>query len=258
MTGLHQKIVLVTGGSGDLGRTLTRAFVDQGACVIITSRNEARLKAATAEIGSSRRVLALPCDVTQRESVEALQSTIERLAGTVQVLINNAGLAQAMAFLEMADSLWDEILKTNLTGSHNCCKAFLPGMIASGWGRIINIGSTMAKVAYSHVSAYAASKHGLLGLTRALALETARWGVTVNAICPGYVANERTRENARRMAQKSGKRVEDVLSMFANSSPQKRLIDPNEVAGLALMLASETASGITGQAINVDGGAVMV
>jgi len=116
----------------------------------------------------------------------------------------------------------------------------------------------MAKVAYSHVSAYAASKHGVLGLTRALALETARLGVTVNAICPGYVDDERTRENARRMAERTGKSIEDILKIFANSSPQNRLIDPDEIAGLALLLASDKAGGMTGQAINVDGGAVMV
>jgi NAD(P)-dependent dehydrogenase (short-subunit alcohol dehydrogenase family) len=158
----------------------------------------------------------------------------------------------------MEDRLWDEILRVNLTGTYHSCKAFLPGMIDRGWGRIINIASTTAKVAYSHVSAYTASKHGVLGLTRSLALETAKLGVTVNAICPGYVDTESTRENARRMAEKTGKPVEQILKLFADSAPQKRLIAPEEVAGLALMLASEKSGGITGQAINVDGGAVMV
>jgi NAD(P)-dependent dehydrogenase (short-subunit alcohol dehydrogenase family) len=149
---------------------LAKAFVSQGSHVIIASRSEERLKAASGEIGSDPHVAAWPCDITQREAVEGLKNTIKTELGSVQVLINNAGLAQAMGFLEMADSLWDETLQTNLTGTYNCCKVFLPDMIESGWGRIINIGSTMAKVAYSHVSAYAASKHGLLGLTRALAL----------------------------------------------------------------------------------------
>ena len=258
VTGLEEKIVLVTGGSGGLGRALARAFVKQGSHVIITARNQERLKATAREIGNDGQILALPCDITQRELVEALDSKIKRELGTVQVLINNAGMAQAVGFLEMADGLWNETLKTNLTGTYNCCKVFLPGMIKLSWGRIINIASTMAKVAYSHVSAYAASKHGVLGLTRALALETARLGVTVNAICPGYVDDERTRENARRMAERTGKSIEDILKIFANSSPQNRLIDPDEIAGLALLLASDKAGGMTGQAINVDGGAVMV
>jgi len=134
----------------------------------------------------------------------------------------------------------------------------LPGMIQNNWGRIINIASTTAKVGYSHVTAYTASKHGLLGLTRSLALETARQGITVNAICPGYVDDERTHENARVMAEKTGKRVEEILKVFAASAPQNRLIDPDEVASLALLMASEKLRGMTGQAINVDGGAVMV
>jgi NAD(P)-dependent dehydrogenase (short-subunit alcohol dehydrogenase family) len=131
-------------------------------------------------------------------------------------------------------------------------------MIQSGWGRIINIASTSAKVAYSHVSAYTSSKHGVLGLTRALAVETARLAVTVNAICPGYLDDELTRDNARAMAAKTGKKVEDILRLFAQSAPQQRLIAPDEVAAVALMIASRNAGGITGQAINVDGGAVMI
>jgi NAD(P)-dependent dehydrogenase (short-subunit alcohol dehydrogenase family) len=154
--------------------------------------------------------------------------------------------------------LWEEILQTNLTGAYNCCKLFLGGMLQARWGRIINIASTTAKVGYPYVTAYTASKHGVLGLTRSLALETARRGVTVNAICPGYLNNELTHENARRMAKQTGKKVEDILALFAASAPQKRLIEPEEVASLALLLAGEKSAGITGQAINVDGGAVMV
>jgi 3-hydroxybutyrate dehydrogenase len=131
-------------------------------------------------------------------------------------------------------------------------------MLASKWGRIINIASTVAKVAYSHISAYVTSKHAVLGLTRALAVETAKFGVTVNAVCPGYVDTSLTRRNALLMAAKRGKPLDDSLEILAGTSPQKRLIEPEEVAHLALMLASESAKGITGQAINVDGGAVMV
>jgi NAD(P)-dependent dehydrogenase (short-subunit alcohol dehydrogenase family) len=131
-------------------------------------------------------------------------------------------------------------------------------MVEAKWGRILNIASTTAKVGYSRVTAYTASKHGLLGLTRSLALETARQGITVNAICPGYVDDERTRENARVMAEKTGKSVDDILRLFAASAPQNRLIATGEVADLACLIASPEMSGMTGQAINVDGGAVMV
>lgn len=256
---LCDKIALVTGGSGGLGCSLARAFARQGYRVVITARNGEKLQAAAKAIGDNAApVLALPCDIRQKDQVNSLAKEVGARLGTVQVLINNAGIARAVSFLEMPDTLWDDTLRTNLTGAYYCCKVFLPGMTNSGWGRIINIASTTAKVSYSHVSAYASSKHGLLGLTRSLALETARLGVTVNAICPGYIDDERTRENARRMAEKTGKPIEEILALFAGSAPQNRLIQTDEVASLALMLASDKAGGITGQAINVDGGAVMV
>ena len=250
--------MLVTGGSGGLGRALAHRFAQAGSCVVITSRSTEKLKAAAQEISrDGAKVLALPCDITEKEQVETLSGKIRTEAGIVQILVNTAGLARAASFFDTDENLWDETLKTNLTGTYFCCKVFLPTMIDTGWGRIVNIASTTAKVAYSHVSAYTASKHGVLGLTRALALETARLGVTVNAICPGYLNTERTRENAQRMAEKTGRSVQDILDLFAQSSPQKRLIEPEEVAGLAMLLVSRNAGGITGQAINVDGGAVM-
>lgn len=259
MAELTEKIVLITGGGSGIGRAIALAFAAQGCRVVVTGRTKARLDGVVEEIrGLSGVGLGVTCDVTQRREVEALKGEIERALGTVQILVNNAGMAPAAAFLEMEDRLWEEVFSVNLTGTYYCCKLFLPGMIGRGWGRILNIASTVAKVAYSHISAYSASKHAVLGLTRALAIEMARKGVTVNAICPGYVETELTLQNARSMAEKTGKSVEEILGLFKKTSPQGRLIDPREVADLALMLASDAARGITGQAINVDGGAVMV
>ena len=259
MSELQDKVVLVTGGSGGLGRALGRAFAQQGSRVVLAARSEAKLAAAAEEIArAGGKVLPLMCDITAKNQVQELADSIGARWGAVQILINNAGVAKAAGFLEMADSLWEEILKTNLTGPYNCCKVFLPGMIEARWGRIINIGSTTSKVAYSHVSAYVSSKHGLIGLTRVLALETARLGITVNAICPGYLDDELTHANAQQMAEKTGKSVEQILAMFASSAPQKRLIAPEEVAELALLMASDKLAGMTGQAVSIDGGATMI
>lgn len=259
MAKLNGKVVLVTGGGGGIGRSLALAFAAEGGQVVVTGRTKARLDDVANEIQRlGGKACSLTCDVTRKPAVEALKTQIESKLGAVQVLVNNAGLAPAVAFLDMEDRLWEEVFNVNLTGTYNCCKVFVPGMIASGWGRIINIASTVAKVAYSHISAYTASKHAVLGLTRALALEVAKTGVTVNAICPGYVDTELTLNNAKSMAEKTGKPLEEILGLFKRTSPQNRLIDPAEVAEMAVMLASESAGGITGQAINVDGGAVMV
>lgn len=256
---LAGKTVLVTGGGRGIGRAIALAFAGRGSHVALTGRSRTPLEGVAQEIrGLGGRSLPLPCDVTRKEEIEAAKKSIDNEFGPVQILVNNAGTALAAPFLEMPDQLWEEVLKVNLTGTYYCCKLFLPEMVAAKWGRVINIASTVAKVGYSHTAAYTASKHAVLGLTRVLALEMARFGVTVNAICPGYVETEMTLNNARLLAEKTGKKIEDALGLFAGSSPQKRLIAPEEVAELALMLASSSAAGITGQAINVDGGAVMV
>ncbi len=259
MKDLEGKVVLVTGGGSGIGRAIALAFAAQKSRVAITGRTQATLDAVAEEIRrTGAEAFPRICDVTQKAQVETLRQEISSRFGPVQVLVNNAGIAPAAGFLEMQDSLWEEVMRVNLTGTYNCCKVFLAEMLPSNWGRIINIASTVAKVAYSHISAYVTSKHAVLGLTRALAVETATFGVTVNAICPGYVDTGLTRRNALLMAEKRGKPLDDSLGILASTSPQKRLIEPEEVAHLALMLASESAKGITGQAINVDGGAVMV
>jgi 3-hydroxybutyrate dehydrogenase len=259
MRDLREKIVLVTGGGRGIGRAIALKFAAAGSHVVITGRTQATLDAAAKEAGCrSAKVLPLSCDVAQKAEVEALKQQITRRLGAVQILINNAGIAPAAAFLEMEDALWEEVMRVNLTGTYNCCKVFLPEMIAAGWGRIVNIASTVAKTSYPNISAYATSKHAVLGLTRSLAVETARFGVTVNAVCPGYVDTGLTQKNAALLAEKKGKALDDALEILKSASPQRRLIEPEEVAALAVMLASEAARGINGQAINVDGGAVMM
>jgi NAD(P)-dependent dehydrogenase (short-subunit alcohol dehydrogenase family) len=254
MGDLSGKVVLITGAGRGIGRAIALAFAAEKSRVVITGRSATALDERA---GRGAETMALACDVTEKSQVENLRSEIEGRFGAVQILVNNAGITRAAPFLEMPDNLWEEVLRVNLTAAYNCCKTFLTPMIAARWGRIINIASTVARIAYPQIAAYATSKHALLGLTRSLAMETARSGVTVNAVCPGYVNTELTRDNARRMAEKRGQSPEEALAALAASCPQRRLIEPEEVAYVTLMLASERARGITGQAIQVDGGAVM-
>lgn len=253
------KIVLVTGGGRGIGKAIVLAFAAEKCRVVLTGRTRAALEAvAEAARASGAEVIAESCDVTQKPQVEGLRDQIEKRFGAVQILVNNVGMAPAAEFLSMPDDLWDEVMRVNVGSAYQCCRIFLPGMISARWGRIINIASTVARVAYPRIAAYASSKHALLGLTRSLAMETARSGITVNAVCPGYMNTELTRENARKLAENRGQSLEEALAMMAAISPQRRLIEPEEVAYVALMLASERARGITGQGIQVDGGAVMV
>jgi NAD(P)-dependent dehydrogenase (short-subunit alcohol dehydrogenase family) len=259
MTESKGKIVLVTGAGRGVGKAIALAFAAEKKRVVITGRTAAALEQVAAEIrAAGAEVLASTCDVTDKPQVKHLQHNIEEHFGAVQILVNNVGIAPAAGFLEMPDNLWDEVMRVNVNAAYNCCKTFLSAMVDSRWGRVVNIASTVARVAYPGISAYATSKHAILGLTRSLAIETARSGVTVNAVCPGYVNTELTRENAQRLAEKRGQSLNEALALMAASCPQRRLIEPEEVAYVTLMLASDRARGITGQAIQVDGGAVMV
>jgi NAD(P)-dependent dehydrogenase (short-subunit alcohol dehydrogenase family) len=172
-------------------------------------------------------------------------------------VVNNAGVVQTAAFVDTDEEMWVYHLNTNLGGTFRCTHAALPEMIERGWGRIINIASIAGKVGAPYIAPYAASKHGVLGLTRSLALEVAAKGITVNAICPGYVDTEMTTRGVENIVEKTGRSADDALKMLERMSPQNRLVTSEEVAALAVLLASEDGRGINGQAINVDGGTVL-
>ncbi len=257
MDSLTDKISLVTGAGSGIGRAVALALAREGCRVILAGRRKDRLARVAEEVrGHGGDALPVACDVGSRAAVDALGTSAGRL-GVVQILVNSAGIAPAAGFLEMEDELLEEVLRVNFMGTCYCCKRFLGPMIGAGWGRVINIASTTAKTGYSHTAAYTASKHAVLGLTRVLALETARKGVTVNAICPGYTDTELTRENARRMAARVGGTAPEALERFARTSPQRRLVAPDEVAELAVLLAGPAGDSVTGQSINIDGGAFM-
>ncbi len=255
---LKDQVALVTGGGRGIGRSIALAFSREGADVAVAARTEPEVAAVCAEVEAlGRRSLACRCDVTDRGQVAAMVREVEGSLGPIAALVNNAGIAASAKTTEMDDELWERILQINLTGTYLCTKAVLPGMLSRGHGRIINIASTGAKVGFLYSAAYCASKHGVLGFTRSLALEVARRGITVNAICPGFVETSMTQESIRRIAAKTGRTTGVAREALEGLSPQRRLIQPEEVAVVAVMLASPEAKGIHGQAINVDGGAVM-
>ena len=254
---LRDRVALVTGGGRGIGRAIALAFAREGADVAVTARTQGEIDAVAAEVrGLGRKALAVACDVGERPRVEAAVRQVADGLGPVSVLVNNAGIAQSAKLLDTDDLLWERHLRVNLTGAFLVTRAVLPGMLAAGWGRIINVASIAGRQGYPYLAAYAASKHGLLGLTRALAQEVVTAGVTVNAICPGYVATDLTWASARNIEARTGRPFDEAVRSLAAFSPQKRLIEPEEVAALAVLLASDEARSVTAQAWNVDGGLV--
>jgi NAD(P)-dependent dehydrogenase (short-subunit alcohol dehydrogenase family) len=254
---LAARVALVTGGGRGIGRSVALALAGQGADVAVAARSAAEIEAVAAEIrASGRRAVPIVCDVGHRVEVERMVRIAEAELGAVGIAVNGAGVALSAKFVDTDDAMWEQHLRVNLTGTFLVCRAVVPGMIQRRVGRIINIASTSGKVGFMYVAAYCASKHGVVGVTRALALEVARQGVTVNAICPGFVDTGLTARSVETIVRKTGMTPEKAVGSLAATSPQNRLIQPAEVAALAVMLASEEARGINGQAINLDGGGV--
>jgi NAD(P)-dependent dehydrogenase (short-subunit alcohol dehydrogenase family) len=247
---LEGKKALITGASRGIGRAIALAFAREGATVALGSRNLASLESLGAEIGNAT---AIRLDVRDPASIAKAREDV----GEIQILVNNAGIAKSVKVLAMDDEHWQSHLDVNLTGAFRVTRAFLAPMAAAKWGRVINIASTAGKVGFAYTAAYCASKHGLIGFTRALALEVATSGVTANAICPGFVRTDMADEAARNIAAKTGKSEAEATQWLEGLSPQKRLMEPEEVAAVAVYLATEEARGINGQAINIDGGAVV-
>ena len=257
---LENRIALITGGGRGIGRAIALAFASEGAQVAVAARSFEQVEQVAREITDkfSRRALPVVCDVSEVASVEKLfQDFNESFGRGPDILVNNAGIAESAPLTKTTDDLWRRHLAINLNGTFYCTRAALPQMIARGWGRVINIASVAGKTGAPYIAAYSASKHGVLGLTRSVALEVALKGITVNAICPGYVDTEMTTRGIENITKKTGLSADQAMEAIRKLSPQNRIIEPEEVAALALLLASEEGRGINGQAINVDGGSVL-
>lgn len=250
-----QRHALVTGGGQGIGAAIAHLLVRRGMRVTVLGRRLATGQVLAAEPPDLLHAVA--ADVANASEVAAAFADAVVRFGRVDVLVNNAGQAESAPFLKMDEVLWRRMLDVNLTGTMLCTQAALPGMLEAGWGRIVNVASTAGQVGYAYVSAYCAAKHGVVGLTRALALEVASKGITVNAVCPGYTDTEIVRASIERVVAKTGRSEQEARAAFVQSNPQGRLVAPQEVADAVAWLCSEGASAITGQALSVSGGEVM-
>lgn len=255
MPGLAGRIALVTGGGRGIGRAIALDLAAAGARVAVVARTRADVEAVAREAGGG--AIALSADVADPASVRALFSEAHEAMGDLDILVNGAGVAPTAPLVKTTDEQWRQAIEVNLSGAFYCLREALPSMTGRGWGRVVNIASIAGKTGAPYIAAYAASKHGLLGLTKVAALEVAAKGVTVNAVCPGYVDTPMTDESVRRIVEKTGVSADEVRRRLEESSPQKRLFTAAEVSALVLFLCGDAAAGINGQAVNVDGGTVL-
>jgi NAD(P)-dependent dehydrogenase (short-subunit alcohol dehydrogenase family) len=254
---LEGRVAVVTGGGRGIGRAICLALARCGASVAVAGRNEDSNGKVAAEVGAlGVGALGVPCDVTNAESVHRAVAAVNGRFGRVDVLVNNAGTAESETLLRTSKEMWDRLIAVNLTGTFLCTRAVLEGMLQRRRGRIINVASTAGKVGYPYVAAYCAAKSGVIGFTRAVAQEVAGAGVTINAVCPGFVDTDLTSRSMRNIVARTGMSDAEARQALENMSPQRRLMAPEEVADLVVALASDAAHGINGQAINLDGGGV--
>ena len=254
---LNDKVAIITGGGRGIGRAIARRFASEGASVLVAARTSKEVSAVAAEIqAAGQRAAAISADVAQESGCQKIVEEARKRFGQIDILVNNAGLlGPVKAAEEISPAEWDEVIAVNLRGPFLLSRLVLPEMYRRGSGVIINISSVAAKAAFQWNSSYAASKAGLVGLTRTLAAESARKGVRVNAICPGPVAEtEMSQALGQALAERLQMDAEKLFQGFLQGILQGRAQTADEVAAAALFLASSEASAITGQTMNVDGG----
>lgn len=249
---LTGKLALVTGGGRGIGLAIALRLARDGAKVIVTGRTRADLEHTADAVHGH----ALVCDLSDRASTDEMIESAKAI-GRVDILINNAGIAESAPLHKTDDGLWDRMLELNATVPFRLTRAFVPEMVAAKWGRVVTIASNAGLTGYGYTAAYCAAKHAVVGLTRALAIDLGRTGVTINAVCPGWVATRMADEAIARIAARTGRDATAARSALESMSPQHRLVEPEEVAASVSLLCSESGRGIHGQTIVIDGGQVL-
>jgi len=251
--------VLVTGAARGIGAAIAQALAGAGWHVTLAGRSRAALEEVRVTLpvieGLTHDCVEL--DVTDAASVARAFTEVHARGGALQALVNNAGAVETGPLARLAHETWDRMLAVNLTGVFLCTQAALPPMLAARAGRIVNIASTAGQKGYAYCTAYAAAKHGVLGMTRSLALEVAAQGLSVNAVCPGYTDTAIVRDGVARIVAATGRSEADAMSTFSQSSPLQRLVRPDEVAATVRWLCTDAPAAFTGQALSVSGGEVM-
>jgi NAD(P)-dependent dehydrogenase (short-subunit alcohol dehydrogenase family) len=254
---LEGRLAVVTGGGRGIGAAIAEGLGAAGARLVLLGRDHPELERRAHGLMAEHAVEAkfIVCDVADEASVAHAFDRIRETVGDPQILINNAGQSAGVAFTETTRETWDRMIAVNLTGTFLCTRQVLPAMLAAGAGRIVNIASTAGLKGYSHTAAYCAAKHGVIGLTRALAMETAKRGITVNAVCPGYTDTDMAASAIQNLVD-AGRTEDEARKAITRVMPIGRLIRPEEVASAVLWLCGDEAAAVTGQAVAVAGGEV--
>jgi 3-hydroxybutyrate dehydrogenase len=250
---------VVTGGGSGIGASIATSLVNAGARVTLMGRDSQRLEAQRDRFASDLReaISCVSVDVTSEDAVSAAFAEATTRHGHVDLLVNNAGQAQSSPFAQTDMVLWRQMLDVNLTGVFLCTRAVLPSMLDRKGGRIVNVASTAGQTGYAYVAAYCAAKHGVIGLTRALAREVATSGITVNAVCPGYTETELLHASLANITATTSRTEHQARDALLRQNPQRRFIDPAEVAHAVMWLCASESASITGQSISVSGGEIL-
>jgi 3-hydroxybutyrate dehydrogenase len=248
-----QRIALITGGGKGLGAAIAARLASRGLRVAVLGRDGAAIHAIAHEVDG----LALEADVTDAEAMTHALGRLRATWGEPLIVVQNAGIAESAPLASTTDAIWDRHMLVNVTAPFRLARAVVPAMIAARFGRIVNIASNAGLTGYAYTSAYCASKHALVGLTRALAIELARTQVTVNAICPGFLDTDMTARAAAEISAKTCRSPEASRKALEELNPQKRLISVSEVSHVVAMLCDDAALAVNGQALAIDGGQVM-